>query len=38
MNNRPFIHEDFLLDTPEARELYPRYYHIARRFFGVFEE
>jgi hypothetical protein len=38
MNNRPFIHEDFLLDTPEARELYHRDYQNARRFFGVFEE
>lgn len=25
MNSRPFIHEDFLLDTPAARELYHRY-------------
>ncbi|MEY2906148.1 MAG: hypothetical protein RLZZ408_619 [Verrucomicrobiota bacterium] len=24
-NNRPFIHEDFLLDTPAARELYHRH-------------
>ncbi|MFA7345154.1 MAG: glucuronate isomerase [Terrimicrobiaceae bacterium] len=25
VNNRPFIHEDFLLDTPAARELYHRH-------------
>ena len=25
MNSRPFIHEDFLLDTPAARELYHRH-------------
>ena len=25
MNNRPYIHEDFLLDTPAARELYHRH-------------
>ncbi len=25
MNNRPFIHDDFLLDTPAARELYHRH-------------
>jgi glucuronate isomerase len=25
MNNSPFIHEDFLLDSPSARELYHRH-------------